>query len=399
MVSERTYPSEFYVLIVTSVTVFLAVETTRPILPLHVTRIGASPVELGLVIGLLSFGLMIAKIPLGAFSEAIPAKNILGLAAVGQSIVQWMYSIASTTDAFYAIQIIHAVIIAPVVPVAVAISQNLAPRGRESETMGAFLTSYGVASMLGSFLCSFLLTMMDYAQIFQVAAIVPLIGLVLLIVARNGEYLRKPTGGEERPSLASSMTNILRSRDMLLLSYLRLAYAITYAFFITFFIIHAENSLLIPAALVALLFGVRSATDMAVRLPVGKMLNRTDYRWCIVVAFFSLSAIYYLISEMTDFIVLAVLMAMFGVMIGLRVVAEYTMLAEHSEPGARSVSAAYLSTMFNIGSGFGSVVAGILATILGIPSIFKIAAVLMVTAAIAALAITRDTKQVDVLHS
>lgn len=388
--TEERYPFEFYVLIATSVMVFLSVETTRPILPLQVTQIGASPLELGFVIGLLSFGLMIAKIPLGAFSESIPAKNVLGVAALGQSVVQWMYSIASTPEAFFPIQILHAVTIAPLVPVAVAISQNLAPDGRKSETMGAYLTSYGIASMAGSFLCSFLLTILDYPQIFQVAALIPIGGVVLLLTARNEHHLNRPTGGNERPSVASSMTKIVKSRDMLLLSYLRLAYSITYAFFITFFIIYAENSLLIPAAFVAFLFGIRSATDMLVRLPVGRMLDHTGYKKPIILAFLSLAAIYYLISEISSFLVLLGIMAWFGLMIGLRVVSEYTMLAEHSEPGARSIAAAYLSTMFNIGSGFGSVLAGILATLLGIPAIFKIAAILMITAAVAALAIGNE---------
>jgi predicted MFS family arabinose efflux permease len=387
MAKEQGYPMEFYVLIFTSVTVFISVETTRPILPLLVTQIGASPLELGLVIGLLSFALMFAKMPLGAFSEVIPARNVLGIAAGGQSLVQWMYSVAPTPQAFYPIQIIHAITIAPLVPVAVAVSQNLAPDGRRSETMGAYLTSYGIASMSGSFLCSFLLTALDFAQIFQVAAVVPLIGLTAMIFARNGEYLQKPTGGVNRPSLSSSVRSILTSRDMLLLSYLRLAYSITFAFFVTFFVVYAESSLLIPATLVAFLFGVRSASDMIVRLPVGRMLNNYGYRRFIVAAFVTLAVVYYLISEITQFTTLLVLMAVFGAMIGLRVVSEYTMLAEHSVRGARSVYAAYLSTMFNIGSGFGSVLAGILASVLGIPAIFKIASALMITASVAALAI------------
>lgn len=395
MKEEDGYPLDFYVLIFTSVTVFLSVETTRPILPLHITQIGASPVELGFVMGLLSLGLMIAKVPLGAFSEIVPAKNVLGVAALGQSVVQWMYSIAPTPELFYPIQIMHAITIAPLVPVAVAVSQNLARDGRRSETMGAYLTSYGLASMSGSFLCSFLLTTMEYPQIFQVAALVPIVGFVALLVARNEQHLRKPTGGDQRPDVTSSMMRIIKSRDMLLLSYLRLAYSVTYAFFITFFVIYAENSLLIPAAFVVLLFGIRSAADMAVRLPVGKALDKTGYKWLIVLVFLSLAAIYYLISEVTNFAFLLILMAVFGLMIGLRVVAEYSMLAEHSEPGARSIAAAYLSTMFNVGSGFGSILAGIFATALGIPAMFKIAAILMISATLAALGIRSGKESLD----
>lgn len=389
MEKEHIYPREFYVLIFTSMMIFLSVETTHTILPLHVTAVGASPLELGFVIGLVSFGMMIAKIPLGALSEKIPVNNILAMAAIGQSIVQWMYSVALTAQAFYPVQIIHAITFAPLVPVSVAISQNLAPRGRTGEIMGVYLATYSVASMIGSFLCSFLLTLMDYVQIFQVAALFPLVGLMCLAITRHDEYLKKTPGGDRRPSVISSLGNILRSRNMLILSYIRFSYSTSYAFFLTFFAVYAENSLFIPAALIAFLLGIRNTADTSIRFPVGKMLDRSDYRRYIVVGFLVLAVVYYLLSEVTHFIFLVALMAISGAMIGLRVVSEYTMLAEYSEPGSRSVTAAYLSTMFNLGAGFGAVMAGVLATLFGIPVIFKIAAIILLSAAIAAMAISK----------
>jgi predicted MFS family arabinose efflux permease len=386
-VKKTHYPYDLYVLIFSSLFVFLAVETTRPIIPLYIVDIGANPLELGLIVGILSFSLMILKIPLGVLAERFSRVYVILLAVIGQSLTQFFYSIANLA-LFYPIQILHAFSVAALVPMAISVSQNLAPSGKTGEVMGLFLTSYGLANSFGPYLCSYLLTFFSYKGVFQVASIIPLFGLLPLLALRKTNAL-KSSSREHRSNPFSSLTNIIHSRDLLILTFSRFSYAITYSFYITFFVVYAANTLLLAPTLIAFLLGTRGMADVILRIPAGRVVDKVDYKWGILSASGILAFVYLILIEASDFFLLTLLMVIFGFGVGLRVVSEWTMLGDRCEAAARNVAAAYLSTMFDIGSTIGAVLAGILVTIWSISLIFKLASLLMIISFTTALFIHR----------
>ena len=72
-----------------------------------------------------------------------------------------------------------------------------------------------------------------------------------------------------------------------------------------------------------------------------------------------------------------VAMIIFGLAHGMRAVTEWTLLGDSKSSEISSVTTAYLSTMLNIGGAFGAVAAGALSLFLPIPSIFKIASLII----------------------
>ncbi len=373
---KEHYPIDLYVLILCSVVVFMAVEMTRPIIPLHVTAMGATTFELGLIVGILSFTWIILKIPMGILSGRHAGVFVILLAIFGQSLSQFLYSIAPSYVWFYPIQVLHAISTAALVPMAISVSQNLAPKGKSGEIMGVFLTSYGLANSIGPLFSSYLLTFMSYIQVFQVASIVPLLGILPLFALKKTKSLTHAIEEEDESPIAS-LNNIVHSRNLMILTFLRFAYAITYAFYITLFVVYAENILLLAPSLITFLFGTRGLSDMILRIPAGRLVDRIDYKWMIIGAGGVLSLVYILIVEITNFYLLFGVMVVFGLAVGIRVVSEWTLLADESQDSSRNVAAAYLSTIFNVGSTVGAVLAGILATLFDIVFVFRFAAFLM----------------------
>ncbi len=370
------YPKEFYALILSSVTIFLASETARPILPLHVTGMGATLIELGLITGIMSLSLIATKIPLGIFADRVNARSIIVGSALAQSATQLFYSLAPALVWFYPVRILHAISIAPIVPLAIGRAQEFAPAGKTGETLGTFLTSYGIAITFGPFLCSTLLTQFSYGQVFQFISIIPILGILPFFMRMKFTGLEGNTG--DAPSVGFAFSHIFHSRNLILLTVLRLLFALGYGFFITYFILYAKETLLLAPFLIAFLLGIRGATDMGLRIPVGRLVDKVDTKYFIFSGFGILAVVYYLLSELTDFWFLVILMVFYGVALGFRVVAEWTMVANNSPDGCRSVIASYLSTMFNIGSGIGAILGGVLATYMVIPDLFRISSVLMI---------------------
>lgn len=386
--SEGKYPKEFYFLILSSVTVFLASETARPILPLLVTNMGANLVELGLIIGIQSLALIVTKIPLGVLAEKVSARWIIIGSGIAQSASQLFYSLAPSLVWFFPIRVLHAISIAPIVPLAIGKTQDLAPKGKTGETLGTFLTSYGIAITFGPFLCSTLLTVFSYRQIFLINSVIPLIGVVPLFYGNNASSFQK-IPKDEVPGISTIFTHIMHCRNLVILTALRVLFALAYGFFVTYFIVYAEETILLAPAIIALLLGIRGATDMMLRIPVGRLVDRIDTKYFIVSGFGLLSIAYYSLAIAIDLRLLILLMFIYGVALGFRVVSEWTLVAENSPPRYRSVIAAYLSTLFNIGSGIGEITGGILATFLMITDLFRISSLLMLAAVFITLLIAK----------
>lgn len=370
-------PKQLYLLTITTITLFLATQTIQPILSLYITEKGATTFELGIIISLLSFVAIAAKIPLGILAERAGRWSIIPAVAVGQTISLLLYSIAPNSTWFYPIRIFHALVLAAYAPTAIAITQDLAPRGKRGTTLGVFLTSVGVTSTFGPFLCTFLINFLAYEQLFQIVSIIPLLGLIpFLLIIRD----KKPGGVNYRRTdlnIRQSLSVITSSRNIKVLTYLRLVFSFTNAFLITFFAIHAEKNLLISLSLIVLLFGIKGATNMLSRIPSGKLADRIGHKYLIIIAFTLLAIAFLTISETSNIYLLAFAMIIYGAAHGMRAVAEWSMLGDYAPLEAGNVATAYLSTIFNVGAAFGAVVAGTLSITIGIPSIFKLASIIV----------------------
>ncbi len=359
----------------TSIAIFLASTTIQPILPLYITEKGTTTLELGIIISLLSFVAIAAKIPLGILAEKIGRWPIIPAVTIGQTTSLLLYSLAPDPTWFYPIRIFHALTLAAFAPTALTITQDLAPPDKRGTTMGAFLTSVGVATTLGPFLCTFLVNYVNYAQVFQIASIIPLIGLIPFLLIRH-KSSHTPSPRKKDPSLLTSLKAIISSRNMLVLSYLRLTFSFTYAFFITLFAIYAENTLLLIPTLISLLFAIKGATNMLSRFPSGKLADKISHRWPLILAFTLLTITFLTISETGNIHLLILSMVIYGIAHGIRAVTEWSMLGECAPSEAGNIATAYLSTMFNVGSALGAVAAGALTIILNAQTIFKLASII-----------------------
>lgn len=375
-------PRQLYLLTITTITLFLASQTIQPILSLYITEKGATTFELGIIISLLSFVAIGAKIPLGLLAEHVGKWLIIPAVAIGQTISLVLYSIAPNPTWFIPVRIFHALVLAIYAPTALAITQDLSPKGKKGVTMGIFLTSLGVTSTFGPFLCTFLVSYLPYEQVFQAASIIPLLGLIpfLLILRDKSSY--NPNGGKTEFNLQESLRIIASSRNMLLLTYLRLAFSFTNAFFITFFAIHATENLIFSSSVIALLFGIKGAANMVSRIPSGKLVDKIGYKYPIITAYPLLAVAFLALSETSSIYLLTLAMIIYGAAHGMRAVTEWSMLGDYAPLEARNVATAYLSTIFNVGAAFGAVTAGALSVVMDIPSIFKLASIIVLSGVI-----------------
>ncbi len=375
------YPREFFLLVISTLAIFLAYNITLPILPLHLLLLGAGSLEIGAIMGTLSFVLTFTKLPSGILAQRSTMQRALAFSATGQAITQILYSVCTASNCFIFAQIFHAITLAPLVSVGIASSQKMAPDGRRGEAMGFYLCAYGIAATVGPVICSLLLLWMNYAQIFLISSAIPLLGVLPFLFVKGSVHLGIDETGSER-NVIKELGLLVRSRNVNLVSFLRFLYATTFGFFGAFFVIHAEVNLLFLPSAITLMLAAMGAADLIARFPLGRMLDRIDYRWALVGSYAILGFLYYVLSEIQAPFELTAILFLTGLATGVRVTSEWVMLADNSPEGARSMTSGYMSTIDNIGRGFGATLGGYIVMASSISLGFKLAGAIMFVAAL-----------------
>ena len=122
---------------------------------------------------------------------------------------------------------------------------------------------------------------------------------------------------------------------------------------------------------------------MISRIPSGKLADRIGYKTPIILAFTLITLAFLTISQTSNIHLLILAMIIYGAAHGTRAVTEWSMLGDYAPTEAATIATAYLSTTFSIGEALGAITAGALTIIFNTPTIFKIAALITLTGALA----------------
>ena len=122
------------------------------------------------------------------------------------------------------------------------------------------------------------------------------------------------------------------------------------------------------------MFSVRGATNSSARIPIGRLVDKIGKKIPILIAF-SLAVIAFLIfSVTTNYTIILVAMAIYGLAWGMRIVPDTTILTDNVEYRDRGLALAILMSMFAMGSSMGSFMAGVAYTLLPMATIFQMIA-------------------------
>ncbi len=373
------FPREFYLVTGLATMVFIASTVIAPFFSLFVVEEGASPIELGIIVSLLSYTTLVVRLPLGQVIGTIGSWWVVPLALIGQIIVYIFYGLATSPIHFIPIRIFHAIVSASLQPTLISLISKISPDGKKGEGVGIYLTSVGLAMMCGPLLSSVLLKYTDYRTIIFFSAIIPCIAfgiyLVLLVKGAFGKHFsREAEFGRETESFLNKMKGILALRPVQMLTYLRFSFSFTMAIMATIYAVYAVNILNLDPSLIALMFTFRGLSNTLARIPAGKLSDITGRKILLQIAFAILVVAYLLLSETKNPITIALAMTIYGAAHGTRAVNEWAFLGDVVPIERGTLANAYFASVFDLGSAVGSTFAGSAAMFLPTPTILKIAA-------------------------
>ncbi len=349
---------------------------TQPILTLHYLNLGASILFIGLILSLQAFLLIFLRLPLTIVATRVGEKRMLAISFVAQTIQLALIGFARSPEWLYFIPIVQLVATGTFFQLITSMNSNQAPPERQGDALGRHMTIVSAGMFLGPALCGLLVEPLGYSNVFLVAALFPLVGLVMLLRATQG------FGGEgrnlrshEMPSLRS-LKALLGQRNVMMLALIRTLYSTSNNLFLTLFSIYAVKSLDFDPALVAVLYSIQGVANAFVKVPSGWASDRWGRRAILLVTFSGVIMIYAGFAFLTAYPLVAATMLFFGACWGTRAVTEWAFLTAIVSVEAKTIAIGYMESFWDVGSSVGSLLAGVAVGILPYQTIFLLLAVL-----------------------
>ncbi len=371
------YDRRLYALMLAASNFVLSWTVTQPVFSLYVTGLGATVVQVGTLYSVMSFIPLVVRIPMSVVAERLGRIRMLlvGLFIKATSLV--LYAHARSFTQVLLITVYMCLANGSFNQTAMSTVSDAAPADRQGDAMGRYLTFLGFGMMVGPALCSLLINVMSYPQLFYLSALFPALGILLLLFLAPEVQRRAAKAGEAREvGAVESLRMIFRNRNVMLLSYCRASFSTAQAIFIALFSIYAVQELGISESTVALLFTVRGLSNTLSRFPAGRISDSIGRRTPMLVAYGLMVISFVMIALFDGIAMMGVALALYGLCWGTRAVSEWAFLTDLVEPEIKTMSISYLSSVFGFGSTLGSLAAGFLSTVLPFSTVFLLGAAL-----------------------
>lgn len=262
--------------------------------------------------------------------------------------------------------------------------------------MGIYFTSIGAAMLAGPLISSLLTLFMGLRRLFLVVTVFPILSLpVFMVTIKPWEMeLTQKIDEKEVEKVGGSwesLTRIFRIKNVIALCSARVAFSLSMGVFSTIFPVYAEGALGLTPSLISLLFSFRGITNVLVRMPAGRISDKIGRRKPFLLAYGVIVVVFTLLPYSKSFMLLAVVMALYGIGWGMRVAPSTALLSESVTAGDRTLALAAFMTMFDIGSAFGALLAGFTATFLPPPTMMLICVPIMFSALLIFHLLSKET--------
>jgi predicted MFS family arabinose efflux permease len=393
--SDSGLPVNFYVVSLASFLFGLSRHTTQPIFTLYILEMGASLVQVGLILSVQSILMMVARIPLAIVSSRVGHNRMFIAAFFIQATAPILYAIAPDPSWLYVIPFYHILASGSFNQLAMSAASNMAPAARQGDALGRYMTFMTLGMFVGPVITGSLINYISYRQLFMVTSIFPAIGLGLYLKFKPKET-RAPLEAETSPheglGTMASLKVIIRDRNVLVLTLIRATYSMANTVFTSLFVVFAVRDLGFTPALAALLFSVVGFSNALIKFPAGRMADALGPKKVLFASFSTLILVYISISYVRGVTPILALLVLFGVCWGTRAVTEWTTLANSVTQERKTIAMSYLGSIWGVGATLGSLMVGVVGEAFPFSTIFLMLALINLPA-LPAIYIMREPEQ------
>ena len=379
MERDSGLPVSFYIVSLSSFLFELSRHITQPIFTLYILEMGASLVQVGLILSVQSILMTVVRIPLAMVSNRVGHSRMFLVAFFIQATAPILYAIAPDPSWLYVIPFYQILASGSFNQLAMSTVSNMAPATRQGDALGRYMTFMSMGMFVGPIIAGSLITHIGYRQLFMVTAIFPAIGLGLFLKFKPQGMRAPPTekaSPENGPGTMATLKVILRDRNVLVLTFIRTAYAMSATVLTSLFAVFAVRDLGFTPALAALLFSVVGFTNAFIKLPAGRVADTLGPKKVLFATFSILIIVYFSLSYARAVTPILLLLALFGACWGTRAVTEWSTLTNSVTQETKTIAISYLGSIWGVGATLGSFMVGVVGEAFPFSTIFLMLALI-----------------------
>jgi DHA1 family multidrug resistance protein-like MFS transporter len=342
-----------------------------PLIPIFAGDIGASAIWIGLIVGSYSISRAFIMPFVGRLSDRYGRKLFLSIGLFTAALVSLVYIWALTEDSIPLLtlsRVLHGITSAMIVPIARAWLGDIVPKGEEGRWFSyfnvAFTAGLGAGPLLGGFLAE---------RFGSAAPFLALSGLHLAafiaVALKARETVPRSTGEKKLPSFAE----LRHSRMLVGIFIFRFGYEFAMGSFMAFLPVLAGLHRGLSTLEVSILFTVNLAAVSILMLFAGRLADRFNRRLMITIGAtvnFAGLALMPFMQTFWQFIILILLRALGST---LSLPAQSALVVIEGRKYGMGQTMALTALAMSAGLGFGPILSGATADLLGINSVFYLA--------------------------
>jgi predicted MFS family arabinose efflux permease len=352
-------------------------EMIAPIFPLYALDVGATLVEVGLLLSVLSFVTMMVMIPFGTAGRSLGAERLMLVSCSLYVASLVLYYLASSVWWMLIAVVLNGLATGSFGPLAASTVLNLADPETRGDVSGKYYSSIGLAMFVGPFITSVLIRFLDYRLFFLTVLFFPISCILPVLKLKSNsddERYRVNTKHGFETGKNRTMNEIVRlllQRIVLVLLVITFLFSVCEGWFRTLFPVYGQRELLFSASAISVLFAFFGGVNALTRIPSGRLSDIIGRKKPLLLSLFMYVVAFTIFAQIGQFSLLVIGMIVYGAASGLRVPPSSALLADNIESRGLPVVVAFLWMAADLGLAVGAGTAGYMGTMLSFPTIIQ----------------------------
>ncbi len=340
-----------------------------PVMPLFAVTLGAGPAQVGAINGAFMLTAGLLSIPAGLLADRTGRKLPIVAGLIATAASSLLVTLCHQPGQIAAAYILFGAGLAAFAPGMLSLVADVMPSNLLGQAYGWYTTAIYTAMTLGPASGGYLAKALGLRQVFLVSgSLLVAVALLAMLALPRSPPRHK---ADLQTALAGSL-ELLQNRSLLACLLATTGSCIGFGVFLTFLPLYASLHGYDPGQ-VGLLFAAQAVTNVAGRIPIGKLADRFDRRRLVTAGLFCLAVALAALGQAEQLSQLVVCAVVMGVGMALTFTAIGALIAELVPPLQRGLAMGMYNSCIYLGMMCGSTVMGVALKRIGYPMGFAAA--------------------------
>ena len=334
-----------------------------PVMPLLAATLGAGPAQVGAINGAFMLTAGLLSIPAGLLADRTGRKLPIIAGVIATAVSSLLVTQCHQPGQMAAAYVLFGAGLAAFAPGMLSLVADVTPDHRLGQAYGWYTTAIYSAMTLGPATGGYLAKVMGLRQVFAVS------GGLLLAVAVLALLLLPPSPPRHKTDLHAVLAGsfrLLHNRRLLACLLATVGSCIGFGVFLTFIPLYATLHGYDPAQ-VGLVFAAQAVTNVAGRIPIGRVADRCERSWLVAAGLICLAVALAMMGQVTQLSQLLGCAVLMGVGMALTFTAIGALIAELIPAVQRGLAMGMYNSCIYLGMMSGSAVMGVFLKQIGYP--------------------------------